>query len=238
MTPDEILSLALWCRHAYDPAAPGMIALHDGQEKDRGFAIRARDQGVVVFAGSESILDWLTDFQCLQTDYLDFAAVHFGFLNEFRKVWPQIDEIFRGMPVGYPISVAGHSLGGALATFAAHAFYRKGYKVRLLTLGSPRVGDANFAKAVNAGVVDSVRIQHHNDLVCRVPKIWYRHVDGLVRLDDDGKPMVFAGVFGALERIFEVAKADLQLSAGVDHLIDRYIPAVEKYVKNLKGERS
>ena len=48
-----------------------------------------------------------------------------------------------------PVTVVGHSLGGALATRAAELVTELELKnVRLYTFGCPRVGNAAFAKAL------------------------------------------------------------------------------------------
>ena len=230
MTPDTILAMSKQCAQAYGIVPYGAEALSDGQEKARGFAFHTPMGGSVAFAGSESILDWLTDFNCIQEKYNNSGFVHHGFATEFKKVSPQLFSIFRGLPAHYPIQVTGHSLGGALATLAAYAFASEyNFDVTLVTLGSPRVGDATFAAYVNKLVPDSIRIQHHDDLVPRVPKLEYRHIDKLLRLDDNGEQIIFQGLRGTLERWFTLAKADLEGSAERDHPIRNYLPPIEKW---------
>jgi hypothetical protein len=233
MTPDTILDLAEHCLVAYDDAPQGSFALEDGQSKPRGFAYRFEDSGLIAFAGSESILDWLTDFMCIQKRY-EKGAVHRGFLDEFEKVWPQISKIFRGIPSGFKIQITGHSLGGALSMLAAREFGKMfGCDVTHVSFGCPRVFDRILANEFNKIVPNSIRIQHHNDLVPRVPKILYRHSGKLIRIDDDGKEIKFAGILGTIERWFEVARADLTLSAGEDHPIRNYIPAIRKWYERM-----
>jgi hypothetical protein len=227
MNPNLVLDLVEYCAIAYDGAPSRSFALEDGQARPRGFAHRFPDFGIVAFAGSESILDWLTDFQCIQKRYED-GAVHRGFLDEFGKVWPQITRIFRGIPAGYKIQVTGHSLGGALSMLAAREFSKMfGCDVTHVSFGCPRVFDPTLANEFNRLVPNSVRIQHHDDLVPRVPKVNYRHAGRLIRIDDNGKEIKFSGILGTIERWFEIAKADLTLSAETDHLIKNYVPAVQ-----------
>lgn len=226
MTPDIVLGLAIQCSAAYGRVPDGAFALEDGQSKPRGFAYRNPEGGLIAFAGSESILDWLTDFQCIQKRY-ERGAVHKGFLEEFEKVWLQISKIFRGIPPMSRIQITGHSLGGALSMLTALEFSKIfGADVTHVSLGCPRLFDPVMAKEFSRFVPNSIRIQHHDDLVPRVPKVNYRHAGRLIRINDDGKEIKFSGILGTIERWFEVAKADLTLSAGTDHLIKNYIPAV------------
>jgi hypothetical protein len=233
-----IYHLAEQCSIAYDDIPSGTIALHDGQHMPRGFACRTVAGGLIAFAGSESILDWLTDFHCIQEKYIDAGYVHRGFNAEWGKVAGQIFKLFHGLPQGYPIQVTGHSLGGALATLAAHPLSRDfGFDVTLVTFGSPRVYDASAAKDLDSLVKKSYRIQHHDDLVPRVPKLNYRHVGNLTRINDDGKEIRFSGILGTLERLWEVEKADLNFSALTDHPIRNYLPAIKNWYNRatLKG---
>jgi hypothetical protein len=226
MNPDVVLEFAKYCVAAYDEAPKGAFQLEDGQSMPRGFAYRFEEYGVIAFAGSESILDWLTDFQCIPRRYENGAA-HRGFLGEFEKVWPQISKIFRGVPAGYKIGITGHSLGGALSMLAAMELGKMfGCDVTHVSLGCPRVFDPILAAEFDLIVPNSVRIQHHDDLVPRVPKLWYQHAGKLLRIGDNGKEIKFSGIIGTIERWFEVVKADLLFSAAEDHPIHNYIPAI------------
>jgi hypothetical protein len=229
MNPDSVVYLLEQCRIAYDGAPQRSFALEDGQSRPRGFAYRQDGGGLIAFAGSESILDWLTDFQCIQKRY-DIGAVHRGFLDEFEKVWGQLFKIFRGIEPGFPMYITGHSMGAALSALAAREFAKiYGSDVTHVPFATPRLFDPTLAKEFNRLIPKSLRIQHHDDLVCRVPKINYRHAGKLLRINDDGKEIKFSGILGTIERWFEIAKADLMLSAGTDHLIKNYIPAVRNW---------
>lgn len=235
MTPETIAFLTECSEKAYGEIPENFTPIIDGQMKPRGFFLAGKDAGLVSFKGSKSPLDWLIDFDITQEPYFDIGYVHQGFLFEFRKVWPQISAEFHEHGPGYPVRVTGHSLGGALATLAAHAFSRRGFDVELVTLGSPRVGDFGFVQAFNRAKIDSVRIQYHDDLVPRVPKLGYGHVDKLLRIGDDGREIWFSGIRGTVERWFEVAKADLEGSAETDHKIEKYVNAVKNWVERKRS---
>ena len=79
----------------------------------------------------------------------------------------------------YPVIVVGHSLGGALATFAAYDLYASGFNVaEVWTFGSPRVGSESFASAYAQALSHRTwRIVNNNDKVPHVPHYpMYHHV--------------------------------------------------------------
>jgi hypothetical protein len=90
--------------------------------------------------------------------------VHEGFVDALSKVQKELGTALP--PVGSgSILITGHSLGAGLATLAAAALRER--HPRLITFGSPRVGDADFARSIAA---DSVaRFVNCCDLVTRVP---------------------------------------------------------------------
>ena len=79
----------------------------------------------------------------------------------------------------FPVIVVGHSLGGALATFAAYDLYASGFNVaEVWTFGSPRVGSESFASAY-ANVLGhrTWRVVNNNDKIPHVPHYpMYHHV--------------------------------------------------------------
>lgn len=112
--------------------------------------------------------------------------------------------------------ITGHSLGAALATLAAwdiatHILPQhdaaaasssgggsggteSATTVKLISLGSPRVGDATFATAVE-GLLDGVyRIVNNGDIVAMVPTYTalfpYQHAGTEVRFSDDTEHVV------------------------------------------------
>ena len=79
----------------------------------------------------------------------------------------------------YAVVVTGHSLGGAVATLTAAATLRRaGYAADLYTFGSPRVGNAVFARAVTElDFGAEYRLTHEADPIPRLPPLVfnYRH---------------------------------------------------------------
>ena len=71
------------------------------------------------------------------------------------------------------IFVTGHSLGGALAVFAAVDLKKNFYpetSIILYTYGQPRVGNVDFSNFIFSQLDGSyVRVTHYDDLVTHVP---------------------------------------------------------------------
>ncbi|KAH7434331.1 hypothetical protein KP509_06G011900 [Ceratopteris richardii] len=106
----------------------------------------------------------------------------------------------------------GHSLGGALATLCAHWCRHVGYpraEIWCVTIGSPRVGNHNFAADFKYRVVTkkrSYRVVNKGDIISHVPRISvacpYKHVCGRIHLLPDsnrkGKIAMVTGRSGFL----------------------------------------
>ncbi|EPB80279.1 triacylglycerol lipase [Ancylostoma ceylanicum] len=98
-------------------------------------------------------------------------------------LWAHMEHKFKEFLREHPdwdIWISGHSLGGALATLAASNIVESRIaedpdKVKLVTLGQPRVGDKDFAEALDDQVEYSYRIVHWMDVVPSLPKTGYWH---------------------------------------------------------------
>ena len=109
------------------------------------------------------------------------TQVHRGFFNAYNAIAGNIRSELRTLIHAFPraeILVTGHSLGGALATIAAadlRGSLRVANRIRLMTFGSPRVGDDNFSDWLFSQFTnrnDLIRVTHADDPVVRVPIRW------------------------------------------------------------------
>ena len=131
-------------------------------------AIHGEDgTALVVFRGSQpdEIRHVATNLQAQQTPWPESGGrVHAGFARAARDVLPQVGDWLAGEARARSrLILAGHSLGAAIATLAASVLRPES----LFTLGSPRVGDAEFvAKLPPTGIV---RLVDGCDIVTRVP---------------------------------------------------------------------
>jgi hypothetical protein len=169
---------------------------HVGDIVTFGFlGISAAKELVAVIRGTDSILEWLHDASFLM-DPSPIKGSH-GFTEDgFTAVYQSL-RIARANPspcardsikgyldtgVAAGVTVTGHSLGGALATFltldvALNTSCRAPVSY---TYASPRTGDHLFAGSYNAAIPASYRIANRQDLVPKLPPILplpYEHVN-------------------------------------------------------------
>ena len=162
--------------------------------------------------------------------------VHSGFRSEARKILNDV-KLFVERNKHLNLTIAGHSLGGAMATYLAQELHHAGYTVSLYTFGSPRVGDNDFCNCMVD--IPHWRFVNNNDIVTRVPPmalgfkhsgtIKYISYSGSVKRLSWGQRIVdqLRGRFRAL--------CKFQLFDGAfDHSMELYSKKIKKYVDNQK----
>ncbi|KAF2138475.1 uncharacterized protein K452DRAFT_87132 [Aplosporella prunicola CBS 121167] len=131
---------------------------------------------VVAFRGSNSVRNYLADinFPAIPaTDICASCTADAGFYTSWREaregVLSAVESAITANP-DYSIIATGHSLGGAIANFAAAELRLKGHKVKLYTFGAPRIGDSNISDFIS-DQGDNFRLTHLNDPVPHLPPI-------------------------------------------------------------------
>jgi pimeloyl-ACP methyl ester carboxylesterase len=157
----------------------------------QGFAaLRADGLGLIAFRGTQA-----NEFRDIRQDIDTFpepwsevpGLVHEGFAEAAQDLQAQVDDWIAR--TAYPrkrLLMCGHSLGAAIATL--HAL--RVHPTRLITIGSPRVGDQVFAAAFAKSGVDYKRIVDFEDIVTRVPPshspFRFQHVGQAEFIDRNG----------------------------------------------------
>mgnify|MGYP003584422825 CR=1 FL=1 len=142
--------------------------------------LQADGTALVVFRGTQpdEIRHLATNLQAQQTDWNESGGrVHAGFAKAARSGLPQVEDWLYGEAHRHErLILAGHSLGAALATLAASVLN----PALLLTLGSPRVGNADFVSTL--ADLHVMRIVDGCDVVTQLPPAlsFYAHA-GAVR---------------------------------------------------------
>jgi triacylglycerol lipase len=139
-----------------------------------GFIACSRSAVFLIFRGTMTTTEWVRDFTIRLTAYPygAFGRVHDGFIQTYDAFRTSIhDGLGRAGRRGR-LFIAGHSLGGALATLAASDLApARGFpEATVYTFASPRVGDRVFAEAYNRMFTDrSFRIANTCDLIASMP---------------------------------------------------------------------
>jgi hypothetical protein len=229
--------------------APTPYALHPGvlvrtASLDDLAMIWPRDGAVVIaFAGTRNTAQWVNNLHRLGGMHYttDGLGMHGGAWKTMCEMHLLISEAIRQIGRGMPLRIVKHSRGGLLGP---EWIRREGYKFRIqcvTSLGSPRVGNAAFVKAVEtiAGPdCKFYRITHNNDPVPWVPPSvrGYRHLGEHWHLDRKGRAykggLGFArGLWDGLAGRTASAWHGVAMDGVGDHRIDSgYKPAVAKWV--------
>jgi hypothetical protein len=189
----------------------------------------------IVYRGTDSVTDTLVNLKLHLSELIpDQVKVHSGFLDQYRALEPKILQFVNLNRSAFDtIICCGHSLGGALATISAGVLAHKYQNTTIYccTLGSPRVGDHEFAKWFDAALGEkSLRLVNENDIIPLVPAFFkYCHVGGGVCIpkEEDNAVFKITGDIAWQWRIFKAA-----LAFGPLMLIDAHNS--ETYVRNVK----
>jgi hypothetical protein len=159
-----------------------------------------------------------TFIRCLQAIPIlkqSLARVHCGFWNGYASIRAQyhhalIRELLQPFAAAAKMELqfCGHSLGGSLAVFAALDLamnlksirkYLQRYSVNkqqiwnphlmVYTYGSPRIGNAVFARLLKQHIPDVYRVEVDRDLIARLPLgfggAFYKHAGNRVLVDSN-----------------------------------------------------
>ncbi|KAI3936050.1 hypothetical protein MKW92_033225 [Papaver armeniacum] len=164
------------------------------QEKEEIARLGRRDI-VVAFRGTATCLEWLENLRSTLTQIPNIASdvlfpypqtpmVESGFLslytssahkylslqNEVREEISRLLQSYGDEPLS--ITVAGHSLGAALAALTAYDIkkaYQHAPSVSVISFGGPRVGNPSFRHEVEKNGIKILRIVNSTDIITKVP---------------------------------------------------------------------
>lgn len=108
------------------------------------------------------------------TDYGLPGKVHSGFADNFKDLWPEISTAATRLGAArLGVWVFGHSLGGAISTFAAYNFARRGITVHgVYTSGTPLGGDRDFQTGYEALLPQKTfMVGYESDITPNVPPV-------------------------------------------------------------------
>ena len=138
-----------------------------------GFVARRIDTGdfFVIFRGTQTINDWLANIDFLQVDQQHgWGKTEKGFSGVYSGCSGTIINALKNAGNPRHVFVAGHSLGGSLATLgAADVRASLGASTTLYAFASPRTGNRDFAGKFNVECPVTWRIVNTEDIVNTVP---------------------------------------------------------------------
>lgn len=159
------------------------------EEEFIGFIAEAPSQPgqqVAVFHGSQTLFDWIDDFEfalekfpyldakvngeSIKTEYgftqlyesFSFTDLKTGSVQTLAQYLGSIEKVSS-------YTVVGHSLGGALAALHAAAVAYRGVHVTAYTFAAPMAGDKAFAEYYHSLIYDSYAIVNEPDIVPQLP---------------------------------------------------------------------
>ena len=148
--------------------------------------------------GSQSMTDWSLDFQIWRTrvEYFENSLVHAGFMKIYESIkillHQRICALLSSKPIDH-IVCTGHSLFGAVSTIIALdcTLQYETKTVSCITFGSPRVGNAKFAKLFNENIDLSFRCVFMKDPITFTPiPLRFKHVKGSVYCDSKSAKVI------------------------------------------------
>jgi len=173
---------------------PEYIVEHKGIRAIQGYDTKTNTI-FTAFRGSSNIQNWIDNIQISKiSPYNDETiSVEKGFYTAYTYIKL---ELFKNLDIlcekysTNELIIAGHSLGGALATLTSYNImcdYSKYNIVSIFTFGSPRVGNKYFVESFNHYNISSYRITHYHDVVPHLPEefIGYLHVPNEIWYNED-----------------------------------------------------
>lgn len=137
---------------------------------------------VVAVRGSTSLTAWLADVIWARepASFCDGCWAHLGFLYAYHEIASSVNTSLASALKLFPrykITVAGHGLGGAVATLLAMHIRDAGHDADLYTFGSPRVGNEALARYISQQSGGTFRVTHLADAIARLPpmQVGFRH---------------------------------------------------------------
>jgi len=204
--------------------------IEDAKTDTQCFTVVDDNSLIIVFRGTSNFEDWLTNLKFDKTHF-NFNQ-HAGFYEAYQSVQSKIFNIVNKNK-SKNIFVAGHSLGGALATLCAvdlHLLLQT-HITACYTFGAPRTYDKASAKFIDGNMGSRIHnVVNNNDIVTHAPPeaMDFSHIGGRAYFEENGTlhvSEVFSwwqekryALAGRIDDLFELGTDGVK-----DHDINDYI---------------
>jgi predicted lipase len=212
--------------------------MNDNKTDTQGFTALSNDTLYIVWRGSSSPKDFLKDAQVKKVNFVEPGEkVHNGFYTAFSSVkedlYSSINFILsKKLDKIKSVVICGHSLGAALTVISSYMickdFPQIAHLVKNVTVGCPRVGNSTFKDNYNKLVPKSIRIVNDKDLVTRIPKIGFTHINEGITLNEKGEVITYSSL-NPFRYFVEIFISDVSGEAAKDHFVDNYLKVIDKW---------
>jgi len=212
--------------------------LNDSKTDTQGFTALSGDTLYIVWRGSSSPKDFLEDAQVKKVNFVEPGEkVHSGFYTAFSSIKEDLYSsinyvVSNNLDKIKSVVICGHSLGAALTVISSYMickdFPQISHLVKNVTIGCPRVGNSTFKDNYNKLVPKSIRIVNDKDLVTRIPKIGYTHINEGITLNKNGEVITYSPL-NPCRHFVELFISDFSGEAIKDHMVDNYLKAIDKW---------
>jgi predicted lipase len=212
--------------------------MNDSKTDTQGFTALSSDTLYIVWRGSSSPKDFLKDAQVKKVKFVEPGEkVHNGFYTAFSSVkedlYSSINFILsKKLDKIKSVVICGHSLGAALTVISSYMickdFPQIAHLVKNVTVGCPRVGNSTFKDNYNKLVPKSIRIVNDKDLVTRIPKIGFTHINEGITLNEKGEVITYSSL-NPFRYFIEIFISDISGEAAKDHFVDNYLKVIDKW---------
>jgi hypothetical protein len=155
---------------------------HDRKRKLFGFVAIKDREAFIIIRGTRTAYEWYNNAAIKYNEYIStdgdgkkkiWGVTTKGFYSIYTDLREEIKEALKKLEEKFDsIFVAGHSLGGALATLTIPDLIDLGipkYKITVYTFASPRCGDRELTNNLNNSGVKHWRIANTEDIVPTLP---------------------------------------------------------------------
>ena len=149
------------------------------------FVITRKDKCIIAIRGTEpNLIDIIRNLAWWPKS-LGATDGHAGYVHGWNKISKAVEDVINLSMIKVPVTLTGHSMGGAIAVIGAMDLLEKGIAVKeVVTFGSPKVIEESDPQ------IEAITTQyaHYRDPVPSWLGFAYEHVNRVYLGDDESSP--------------------------------------------------